>query len=120
MASTTRKLPAPAGTFQITPNGRLTEHTAHLDLSGDVLPEVAYPSGGRIVKFTATKVIVRYQWSWSNGGGWRVLEVKATGISGTHPVTAKFVPEKAPEWVQEVVKSSTPPLVLAPAVAQAG
>ncbi|HEU4753244.1 MAG TPA: hypothetical protein VFU47_09045 [Armatimonadota bacterium] len=112
MASTTRNLPAPTGTFQITPNGRLTEHTAHLDLAG--APDLSYPSGGRIVTFTPAKLVVRYQWSWSNGGGWRVLEIKATGISGTHSITSRLVPEKAPEWVQEAVRVSTPPLVLAP------
>lgn len=115
MVSTT--MPESPGTFHLVPNGRLTEHTAHLDVAG--APKVSYSSGGRIVSFAPAKLVIRYQWSWSNGGGWRVLEVKALGVSGTHAVSARFNPEKFPEWIQEAARVSAPPLVLAPAVAEA-
>ena len=104
-----RRRTAPTDKLTMTPNGRLTEHTVHLDLAN--APALTYPSGGRQVTFSPTKLIIRFQWTWSTGGGWRVLEVKAVGNSGTHSVNAKFSsPEKAPDWVQEGITMATPPV----------
>jgi hypothetical protein len=103
-----RRRTVPTDELTVTPNGRLTEHTAHLDIAN--APTLSYPSGGRTVTFSPTKLIVRYRWTWSTGGGWVVLEVKAVGNSGTHSVNARFPsPEKAPDWVKEAITKATPP-----------
>ncbi|MEV0151555.1 MULTISPECIES: hypothetical protein [unclassified Nonomuraea] len=99
-----------AETITLTPNGRLTEHIAHVDVQGEV-PKMSYRNGsGRIVSFIPQKLVITYQWSWSRET-WHVLEVKALGRNGNQGLEAKFSkPERAPEWVRDAVKMATPAL----------
>lgn len=112
----TRKSPT-KGALTLVPNGRLTEHTAHIEVTN--APPVNYVHNSRRVTFDPTRLVIRYQWSWSNGGGWRVLEVKALGRNGNTDVNARFPrPETAPAWVQEAIRMATP-LLDVPVLAEA-
>lgn len=105
MASTQRDPNA----LELAVNGRLTEHTAHVDATN--APAVSYRSGGRTVTFRPRKLVIRYQWPWSAPEhGWRVLDVKATGTSGNQEVAMRFPrPETAPDWVQTAIALGAPP-----------
>lgn len=103
-----------ANNITLVPNGRLTEHTAHVDVRGDV-PRLSYRNvHGRIVEFVPAKIVVTWQWSWITSG-WYVLEIRVLGRNGNQDVKTVFRdPDKAPEWVQEAVRLSAPSLVPAP------
>lgn len=96
-----------------TPNGRLTEHIAHVDVRN--APRLSYRnSSGRVVGFAPLKLVITWQWSWS-AGGWRLLEVKALGVNGSQSVHVKFTnPDKTPEWVRAAVEMATPALTIPP------
>lgn len=108
-----------AETITLTPNGRLTEHIAHLDVGFG--PQMSYRNGsGRTVSFIPQKLVLTYQWSWSRAS-WHVLEVKAVGRNGNHDVHVKFSsPEKAPEWVRDAVELATPALTLPTEIKEIG
>jgi hypothetical protein len=99
-----------ANTITLTPNGRLTEHIAHVDVGGPV-PKLTYRNNsGRTVQFVPMKLVLTYQWSWSRNG-WHLLEVKALGRNGVQDVHVRFTnPESAPDWVREAVTMATPAL----------
>lgn len=95
-----------------TPNGRLTEHIAHVNVGGGV-PPLTYRNGsGRVVSFIPLKLVLTFQWSWSTLG-WHLLEVKVLGRNGVQDVHVKFTnPELAPNWVQAAIALATPTLIL--------
>lgn len=99
-----------ASTVTLTPNGRLTEHIAHVDVRN--APRLSYrsASSGRLVSFQPMKLIITWQWSWSRGG-WHLLEVKVWGRNGSHDLHTRFTnPDKAPTWVQDAVTMAAPAL----------
>jgi hypothetical protein len=96
---------------QAHPNGRLTEHTVHVDLTN--APELEYKaSNGRTGPFTPTKLVIGFQYSWSTRR-WVPLYVRALGRRGAADVKVTY-PNlgRAPAWVVEIVTASTPPLTL--------
>jgi hypothetical protein len=103
--------PMKAGAITLTPSGRLTEHTAHIDVRGEDVPKLTYRNGrGQRVNFTPMKLVVTWQYSWTIGG-WHVLEVKALGRSGVQDIVVRFRdPDVAPEWVRDAVKLAAPNL----------
>lgn len=94
------------------PNGRLTEHTVHVDLTN--APEIEYrASNGRTGPFTPIKLIISYQFSWSGEHRWHPLYARAVGKRGVADVKVTWPNlATAPAWVQEIVRTSTPPLAL--------
>jgi hypothetical protein len=114
MGNTRKKPPTDKLAFQ--PNGRLTEHTAMVDVTN--APPLSYTSGGRKVSFNPTRLVFRFQWTWSvPGAGWVVLEIKALGVNGFQGVSAKIThlandPETTPDWIKEAITLATPPLAL--------
>jgi hypothetical protein len=101
-----------ANSITLTPNGRLTEHIAHVDVGGEVQSLTYRSNAGRVVKFTPLKLVLTYQWSWSRSA-WHLLEVKALGRNGVQDVQVKFAnPESVPDWVKEAVALAAPTLTL--------
>lgn len=100
-----------AKAITFTPNGRLTEHIAHVDVRN--APRLSYRSAsGRVIGFDPLKLVISWQWSWS-AGGWHLLEVKAIGRNGSQDVHVKFTnPDKTPEWVRDAVSMVTPALTI--------
>lgn len=112
MGQKRKEAPLKAETITLTPNGRLTEHIAHVDVGG-VVPELTYKnSSGRLVTFTPLKLVLTFQWSWS-AQLWALLEVRALGRNGNQDVEVRFRnPEKAPQWVRDAVTLATPALTI--------
>lgn len=113
MGSKRKEAPLKAETITLIPNGRLTEHTAHLDIRGVQVPEMKYRNGsGKLITFIPMKLVIHYQWSWT-ASSWHMLEVKALGRNGVQDVTVKFTnPETAPEWVRRAVEEAAPALTI--------
>jgi hypothetical protein len=111
MGQKRKEAPMKANAITLTPNGRLTEHIAHVDVRGDRVPTLTYRNGsGRKVSFTPMKLILTFQWSWSIGG-WHLLEIKVLGRNGSQDVEVRFRnPDQAPEWVREAVEMASPTL----------